>query len=269
MPRARKAHSEARRRDPRAPSGNQGGVSSARAGRSRRSPVFRLGYFRFDSALGRLLLEDSVGFGEEYLARARVDLSFAPGEARGLVGLVAQSGAPLYVPDTAAEPRWIGGHDLIRSGYLVPGARRGTTHDVIALLASEPRVFGPEQRALADAIIGLLVRGSAVGSAALRRLHRLEAGLQKLALDLAAIGFRVAGHNGYPPDLQPALRTLSAREWEVLRRLRRGERVPAISRKLFISPNTTRNHLKSIFRKLGVASQQQLLERLRSEEDID
>ena len=48
-----------------------------------------------------------------------------------------------------------------------------------------------------------------------------------------------------------------------LERLRTGLRVATIARELTISPNTVRNHLKSIYRKLGVRSQTELLEQLR------
>jgi DNA-binding NarL/FixJ family response regulator len=65
-----------------------------------------------------------------------------------------------------------------------------------------------------------------------------------------------------PARQLPELSTLSTREWEVLRELLAHRRTPAIARKLHISPATVRNHLKSIFAKVGVHSQQELLERI-------
>jgi DNA-binding CsgD family transcriptional regulator len=58
------------------------------------------------------------------------------------------------------------------------------------------------------------------------------------------------------------LRSLTAREWDVLRGLLANQRVPVIARRLGLSPHTVRNHLKAMFRKLGVSSQSDLLERL-------
>jgi DNA-binding CsgD family transcriptional regulator len=40
--------------------------------------------------------------------------------------------------------------------------------------------------------------------------------------------------------------------------------VPAIAKKLFISPHTVRHHLKSMDRKLDVPDQNALIERMRS-----
>ena len=60
----------------------------------------------------------------------------------------------------------------------------------------------------------------------------------------------------------PALRELSQRQLEILRRLLRGERVPMIARDLFLSQSTVRNHLSAIYRRLGVHSQAELLARL-------
>ncbi|MBW2282264.1 MAG: PAS domain-containing protein [Deltaproteobacteria bacterium] len=65
------------------------------------------------------------------------------------------------------------------------------------------------------------------------------------------------------PSLSPDLRSVSAREREVLTLLVGGDRVPTIARRLEISPNTVRNHLKSMYRKLGVGSQSDLIERVR------
>lgn len=59
------------------------------------------------------------------------------------------------------------------------------------------------------------------------------------------------------------LSELSGREREVLERLMTGSRVPGIAEQLFISPNTVRNHLKAIYRKVGVASQNALIELVR------
>jgi DNA-binding CsgD family transcriptional regulator len=55
----------------------------------------------------------------------------------------------------------------------------------------------------------------------------------------------------------------SPRELEIVGRLLAGDRVPAIAATLFISQSTVRNHLSSVFRKLGVNSQQELISLLR------
>lgn len=64
----------------------------------------------------------------------------------------------------------------------------------------------------------------------------------------------------------PAEALLSSREREVLGLLAAGLRVPTIARRLFISQHTVRNHLKAIFRKVGVASQAELMEYLRADD---
>lgn len=61
----------------------------------------------------------------------------------------------------------------------------------------------------------------------------------------------------------PGLDRLSRREFEVVRMLLHGDRVPVIARQLFVSQSTVRNHLSSVFRKLRVSSQQELIVLLR------
>jgi DNA-binding NarL/FixJ family response regulator len=56
---------------------------------------------------------------------------------------------------------------------------------------------------------------------------------------------------------------LTPREREVLERLMDGQRVAWIAADLFVSPSTVRDHLSSIFRKVGVHSQAELIRRLR------
>jgi DNA-binding NarL/FixJ family response regulator len=55
---------------------------------------------------------------------------------------------------------------------------------------------------------------------------------------------------------------LTLREREVLERLMDGQRVAWIAADLFVSASTVRDHLSSIFRKVGVHSQAELIRRL-------
>lgn len=59
------------------------------------------------------------------------------------------------------------------------------------------------------------------------------------------------------------LDVLSARELEIVQLLADGMRPPSIARQLHLSASTIRNHLSGIYRKLGVASQEELLLSLR------
>jgi DNA-binding CsgD family transcriptional regulator len=61
----------------------------------------------------------------------------------------------------------------------------------------------------------------------------------------------------------PGLNSLTTREFEIVARLLEGDRPPGIARRLFLSQSTVRNHLSSVFAKLGVTSQQQLHDLLR------
>jgi ATP/maltotriose-dependent transcriptional regulator MalT len=54
----------------------------------------------------------------------------------------------------------------------------------------------------------------------------------------------------------------------VLAHLVHGERVATVAKVLFLSPLTVRNHLRSIFAKLGVHSQPELLEHVREHPDV-
>jgi DNA-binding CsgD family transcriptional regulator len=62
---------------------------------------------------------------------------------------------------------------------------------------------------------------------------------------------------------QPQLGQLTSREWAVLTRLLDGQRVSAIAADLFARPGTVREHLSSIYAKLGVHSQVDLIRRVR------
>ena len=67
--------------------------------------------------------------------------------------------------------------------------------------------------------------------------------------------------------LRPVRSSLTAREWEVLDLLCDGQRTDEMADELFLSTETVRSHVKSIYRKLGVNSREQAVteaERLRS-----
>ena len=88
-----------------------------------------------------------------------------------------------------------------------------------------------------------------------------EAGIHRAAgspVSASAARCRPSGTNRCP-----GLDRLSRREYEVVKLLLHGDRVPVIARQLFVSQSTVRNHLSSVFRKLRVRSQQELIVLLR------
>ncbi len=90
------------------------------------------------------------------------------------------------------------------------------------------------------------------------RLLDLERALQRIAQVLMQVHPAPAERTAELaplPDMRP-------REQEIVRLLLQHLRVPAIARRLGISPQAVRNRLKAVFKRLGVASQQELLDRL-------
>jgi DNA-binding CsgD family transcriptional regulator len=96
------------------------------------------------------------------------------------------------------------------------------------------------------------------------RVADLEKSLWKIATEVQASG--IFEHLWSFPDADrfPQLNTLSSRQWEVLSRLLRGQRVSTIAEALFVSESTVRNSLSTIFHKFGVHSQAELLKLLHS-----
>lgn len=95
------------------------------------------------------------------------------------------------------------------------------------------------------------------------RIAELEGRLRRIADEVRAA--RVLDTvNVLPASSDLPLGELSSRQWEILSRLLRGQRVNTIARELYVSPSTVRNHLSSIFRQFGVHSQGELLELLRN-----
>jgi len=92
------------------------------------------------------------------------------------------------------------------------------------------------------------------------RQRRLEQGIRRIAKEISRMG--MAGEtfsSAAAADTLPELDRLSRRERQVLDHLLEGHRVVSIAEQLCVSEHTIRNHLKSIFRKLGVHSQAELV----------
>jgi DNA-binding CsgD family transcriptional regulator/PAS domain-containing protein len=97
--------------------------------------------------------------------------------------------------------------------------------------------------------------GTANARAVADLIKRLGRGIR------GAMTWQAAVFSPLRPDVD--LRHLSSRELEIVTRLMGGDRVPSIAKQLFLSEGTIRNHLSSVFGKLGVRTQQELIELLR------
>ncbi len=113
---------------------------------------------------------------------------------------------------------------------------------------------------LSGAVTPLLSLPPDVATVLLDRLRarrpEFDAAIDVLAARLAAVPTVSA-----PPFIAPLL---SKREAVIARRLRTDETIPEIAAALYVSPNTVKTQLKSLYAKLGVTSREQavaLLER--------
>ena len=97
------------------------------------------------------------------------------------------------------------------------------------------------------------------------RVDRIAICLRQLQTDLAEIYMLLGNQDVKDPEHPPVdLSQLTPREIEIVRNLVQGRRVPQIAQSLYLSSSTVRSHLKSVFRKLGVHSQGELIELLRA-----
>jgi DNA-binding CsgD family transcriptional regulator len=95
------------------------------------------------------------------------------------------------------------------------------------------------------------------------RESRLEAHMLRIADELHAAGLIPRLQQLPALSDEPRLGKLTSREWAVLTRLLDGQRVSAIAAELYLSQSTVRNHLSSIYAKLGVQRQVDLIRLMR------
>lgn len=96
------------------------------------------------------------------------------------------------------------------------------------------------------------------------RAAELEGRLRRIAAEIQDVELMESTGRRLHVVSDSRLRGLSARQLEIVSRLRQGERVPAIARSMFIAPSTVRNHLTAVFRRFDVNSQAELIEALRA-----
>ena len=134
--------------------------------------------------------------------------------------------------------------------------RNGSWVKVCALVAPDS---GDHSRGMVFALVGPPEPSPAPAD----RVNELESRLRRIGLEVRAAGALDNLALLPTPGELPELGQLTTRQWEILSRLRRGDRVATIAAELYVTPSTVRNHLAAIFRKFGVHSQPELLELLR------
>ncbi len=114
--------------------------------------------------------------------------------------------------------------------------------------------------------LGIVLTAETTDSPKDARVSELERHLFRIALEVQSAGV-VDGLQRLPdPSQIPGLADLSSRQWDIVTRLLRGERVPDIARATFVSQSTVRNQLGLVYQKVGVHSQAELLSLLRGTE---
>jgi PAS domain S-box-containing protein len=94
------------------------------------------------------------------------------------------------------------------------------------------------------------------------RVRFLENLVQRIGRHAAEAGVGIPLVTECPEADADTLDEISPRQWEILEQVLEGQRVATIGQRLRISPHTVRAHLKSIFRKIGVSSQAELIDKL-------
>jgi DNA-binding CsgD family transcriptional regulator len=173
-----------------------------------------------------------------------------------VLGTIHPSDAPGFL--AAVEHARRGERAVLLAVRLSAGSQKWS--EVTAILAALSPGHPPP---LAFALMRDQPTAGPVGD--VTREMQLEAHMLRIADELRTAG--LIPRLEQLPDLtrNPQLGELTSREWAVLTRLLDGQRVSAIAADLFVSQSTVRNHLSSIYAKLGVHGQVDLIRTLRRE----
>lgn len=222
-----------------------------------------------DTVPARVLLGEAEDLVGRLATSARVDLLIAQGRIFQARSLLARAGGP--GPSfllARARTAYHGGDfgravTLAKQGLaVVPAVPRLQTGMLLVLAAAEV-ARGHEAEAAHAAREALAVCSSSglvqyLAYVPREVLRGLSADVPGLAEALAEIDARGV------PDLLPAPRVvaeLSEREREVLEALSTADSLGAVARRLYLTTNTVKTHLRSIYRKLGTHSSGETVQR--------
>lgn len=205
-------------------------------------------------------------------------------------GMAAAYGHPVAIRDLMTDPRTVSMRPLLQRFDIVSGWSVAL-HDVEGKLLGTLGLFHPYMREPDDddwqalrgyadvASIAMMVdrRRTASGdetpsAAAHVRSAPLTIGdeTRSFIVTIAPMCAAQEQADGDGPALKAPVgaERLSSREQEIVTSLLSGDRVPAIARALFLSQSTVRNQLTSVYRKLSVSSQQELIDLYRESAQI-
>ncbi|MBV8949671.1 MAG: hypothetical protein JOZ99_02260, partial [Actinobacteria bacterium] len=211
---------------------------------------------------GEVVLVVGIVDASQRIERISTDIESLAGQAPGDVTL--HPVLDLVHPEDVA-------HAL---GAFDAATEPGTQTSVVVRARDDAGSWSPTRLAVArfgdgTGRFGFALGPADIGTPALEsdRVGELEYRLRRIAREVEAAHV-IDGFENLPNLNQvPGLRDLTSRQWEIITRLLRGERVPTIARRMYLSQSTIRNHLASVFRKVGVHSQPELLELLRAGTD--
>ena len=196
------------------------------------------------------IIEDHEAYREAMVAYFDAQPEFAcvvaAGSIEEFVGrLAAAPHPPALILCDIGLPGLTGIEGLPRILLHLPGAQVL----MLSVYADSKRVFA----ALCAGAVGYVVKGTP--------LPHLREHLLQAAAGGSPISPSVARHivQFFQPPQAPVTEPLTPREQEVLQAMELGLSYKQIAGKLFISLDTTRNHIRQIYRKLHVNSQRELL----------
>jgi DNA-binding CsgD family transcriptional regulator len=179
------------------------------------------------------------------------------------------AGAPTWI-DISQHDRYVGYLDRARSGELeqeilslewtLVTASGRRIPALMKLIPMKRTAGGPVP------VLWLIVPDRSPTNGAPLRTQRerdLEDALTRIGAELTKAGVATEPTANHANLDRVELTRLSPRERDVLEHLLDGHRVSTISQRLEVSEHTVRNHLKSMFRKLGVHSQPELIDFVR------
>jgi DNA-binding CsgD family transcriptional regulator len=223
-----------------------------------------LAFYRYE-ATGRVLTLDG------YFTSSAMEASLLAASgpyALGATSAIARSArglVPEYVARNDAETAWLSGAPMPLSAYFAPVSRDEALLGVLVFFRRGDDSISEPLRPLLDLVAHLVTKGEIAAQAERERARGIEACLGRFSAEMGRLGFGASRTPLRTGETPLDTSVMTPREQEVLQIFLRHGEIGAIAERLAISPHTVRNHLKAIYRKLGVHSQAELLRRLQFE----